>query len=91
MAHLLQDLFAAADAHGDDGEPDYTVGDLWEMVMAFWERSPPHLRLAWLETERIANLCDCLGYETVGERIAAIVRLSRVKGAVCVPDLNEEI
>ena len=35
---LLEKLFAAAKAHGEESEPDHEVGDLQGVLFSCWER-----------------------------------------------------
>jgi hypothetical protein len=54
----LEQLLAAAEAHGRESEPDHEVGDLHDLLRACWERLPGASRqevydehaelLAWL-------------------------------------------
>lgn len=38
---LLEELLAAAKAHGDESEPDHEVGDLQGLLASCWERLTP--------------------------------------------------
>jgi hypothetical protein len=38
---LLEELLAAAKAHGDESEPDHEVGDLLGLIASCWQRLTP--------------------------------------------------
>ena len=38
---LLEELLAAAKAHGDESEPDHEVGDLQGLLTSCWNRLSP--------------------------------------------------
>lgn len=59
---LLNQLLAAAEAHGAESEPDHEVGDLQQVLYSCWKRLTPEQQLevfdehkdmvaAWLEGE----------------------------------------
>lgn len=57
MKDILQKLFDAADAHGEDaGEPDHAVGDLQELLRSAWTLMTPAQRREFLQGDAVENV-----------------------------------
>lgn len=72
MKELLQKLIDAADAHGEDSDPDHTVGDLQGMLWTAWELLPSSGKKALLESNDVENVVDlgARGAFTVSDLLA---------------------
>jgi hypothetical protein len=56
MNKVLEKLFAAANNHGEDDEPDHTVGDLQGLLRRSWELMSVSQRLELLRSEEVKEL-----------------------------------
>lgn len=57
--NLLDKLFAAADAHGEDsGEPDHTIGDLQGLLRRAWSLMSISQQLKMLQSAEVNDLVE---------------------------------
>lgn len=54
--NILNKLFLAADQHGEDEDPDHTVGDLQDLLRAAWSLLSPSQQAEFLCSEEVANV-----------------------------------
>lgn len=53
MTDILTTLFDAADQHGEDSEPDHTVGDLQDLLREAWALMSTEQRRELLQTDAV--------------------------------------
>jgi hypothetical protein len=58
MKTIPQKLFDAADNHGEDSEPDHTVGDLQDLFSAAWNLMTAEQKQALLICDAVENIVD---------------------------------
>ena len=58
MQSILEKLFAAADNHGEDDEPDHTVGDLQDLLRTAWSIMTVGQKLQLLGSDEVENIVE---------------------------------
>jgi hypothetical protein len=58
MKTILDKLFESADNHGEDSEPDHTVGDLQDLLTTTWAILTPDQKRTLLQSDAVETLLD---------------------------------
>jgi hypothetical protein len=58
MTSILDKLFESADHHGEDSEPDHTVGDLQDLLTTAWSILTLEQKRALLQSDAVETLLD---------------------------------